>query len=180
MAFQSLSSLRFSSALHAGLLGAVSLLAVDTALGQEASTDGVLLESVTVEGTQERGDGPVQGYVARQSQAGTKTDTPIAETPQSISVVPRQQMEDQQVESVAEALRYTPGVFSEYRGASNVRDEVFVRGFSYIPRYLDGMLVGATPTIPRSTPISWNGWSCSPDPLPCFTARSTRAASSTW
>ncbi|BAR99135.1 ferrichrome-iron receptor [Blastochloris viridis] len=115
---------------------------MDTALGQEASTDGVLLESVTVEGTQERGDGPVQGYVARQSQAGTKTDTPIAETPQSISVVPRQQMEDQQVESVAEALRYTPGVFSEYRGASNVRDEVFVRGFSYIPRYLDGMLVG--------------------------------------
>ncbi|WP_024278673.1 TonB-dependent siderophore receptor [Xanthobacter sp. 126] len=97
---------------------------------------------MNVDALDERGDGPVQGYVARQSLSGTKTDTPIAETPQSISVVPRQQMEDQQVESVAEALRYTPGVFSEYRGASNVRDEVIVRGFAYVPRYLDGMLLG--------------------------------------
>ncbi|QRG05737.1 TonB-dependent siderophore receptor [Xanthobacter dioxanivorans] len=141
MAFHSHCSLPFSSALRAGLLGAVSVLAIDAARAQEA-TSGVTLDTVTVVGEQERGDGPVQGYVARQSLAGTKTDTPIAETPQSISVVPRQQMEDQEVESVAEALRYTPGVFSEYRGASNVRDEVIVRGFAYVPRYLDGMLVG--------------------------------------
>lgn len=125
-------------ALGAGLMCAVSLVAVNAASAEEDTS--IILSTVNVTG--ERGDGPVLGYVARQSVSGTKTDTPIAETPQSISVVPRQQMDDQQVESVAEALRYTPGVFSEYRGASNVRDEVIVRGFAYVPRYLDGMLIG--------------------------------------
>ena len=140
MVFHCRSAFGFRSAFRAGLLGAVSLLAVSAAQAQESAS--VALGTVNVDALDERGDGPVQGYVARQSLSGTKTDTPIAETPQSISVVPRQQMEDQQVESVAEALRYTPGVFSEYRGASNVRDEVIVRGFAYVPRYLDGMLLG--------------------------------------
>lgn len=138
MAFSFRSALPFLPVLRAGLLGAASLLAIDAAAAQEASE--AAPSTVVVDG--ERGDGPVVGYVARQTRAGTKTDTPIAETPQSISVVTRQQMEDQEAESVAEALRYTPGVVSEYRGASNVRDEVIVRGFAYVPRYLDGMLVG--------------------------------------
>ncbi|MFG1480011.1 TonB-dependent siderophore receptor [Xanthobacter sp. V4C-4] len=133
---------RVRPAFRAALLCAVSVAAIGLAHAEEAKPDAIPLDTLQVQGRQERGDGPVDGYVARQSLAGTKTDTPIAETPQSISVVGQQQMQDQQVESVAEALRYTPGVFSEYRGASNVRDEVFVRGFSYVPRYLDGMLVG--------------------------------------
>ena len=107
-----------------------------------SSGPAVTLDTLSVEGRGERGDGPVRGYVARQSRAGTKTDAPIAETPQSIAVVGRQQMDDQQVRSVAEALNYSPGVFTAYRGASNVRDELFVRGFFYVPRYLDGMLLG--------------------------------------
>jgi iron complex outermembrane receptor protein len=86
----------------------------------------------------EKANGPVNGYVAKQTATGTKTDTPIAKVPQSIAVVPKDQMEDQQVGSVAEALRYTPGVFTDYRGASNLKDEMFVRGFYYVPRYLDG------------------------------------------
>ncbi|MGC4026755.1 MAG: TonB-dependent siderophore receptor [Mesorhizobium sp.] len=125
-------SLRF------GLLLMTSALAINAAVGQEA----VQLDEVVVETAAEKGDGPVKGYVAKQSKAGTKTDTPIARTSQSVSVVSSEQMEDQQVESVAEALRYTPGVFTEYRGASNLRDEVFVRGFYYVPRYLDGLFLG--------------------------------------
>jgi iron complex outermembrane receptor protein len=41
------------------------------------------------------------------------------------------------VTSVSQALRYSAGVFTEYRGSSNRNDEVFVRGFSYaqIPRW---------------------------------------------
>jgi iron complex outermembrane receptor protein len=37
----------------------------------------------------ERADGPVNGFVATRSATGTKTDTPIVEVPQSISVVRR-------------------------------------------------------------------------------------------
>lgn len=150
MVFSRCSSSALSRTAHTVLLGAASIITLAVAhvsahaqsATQDTNGSAIQLDTVQVEGQQERGDGPVDGYVARQTFSGTKTDTPIAEIPQSISVVPNQQMEDQQVESVAEALRYTPGVFSEYRGASNVRDEVFVRGFSYIPRYLDGMLVG--------------------------------------
>jgi len=38
----------------------------------------------------ERGTGPVTGYLAHQSISSTKTDTPILETPQSISVITRE------------------------------------------------------------------------------------------
>ncbi|MCB4769628.1 TonB-dependent siderophore receptor [Ancylobacter sp. Lp-2] len=127
--------------LRASLLGATSLIAIGAAQAQETGSE-IVLDTVQVQGSKERGDGPVDGYVAQQSTAGTKTDTPIADTPVSISVVPRQQIEDQQAESVAEALRYSPGVFSEYRGASNLRDEIFVRGFYYVPKYLDGLFFG--------------------------------------
>lgn len=138
------------------LAGTVSLLAVGAARAQAPGTEGqvaaVTLEALSVEGRGERGDGPVHGYVARRSLSGTKTDTPVAETPQSIAVVGRQQMDDQQARSVAEALNYTPGIFTAYRGASNVRDEMFVRGFYYVPRYLDGMLLGGDEDYAKINP----------------------------
>ncbi|MZR28993.1 TonB-dependent siderophore receptor, partial [Escherichia coli] len=54
----------------------------------------------------ERGNGPVNGYVAGRSLSGTKTDTSILETPQSISVVGRSQLQDQNAQSVVQAVRY--------------------------------------------------------------------------
>jgi outer membrane receptor for ferric coprogen and ferric-rhodotorulic acid len=55
-------------------------------------------------------DDSTDGYVARKSSVGTKTDTPLVEVPQSISVVTRQQMDVQQPQSLNEALRYSVGV----------------------------------------------------------------------
>jgi iron complex outermembrane receptor protein len=127
------------------LLAAASALALNAAFAQEqeATQGSTALEAVVVEGTgEERGDGPVEGYVARKSLSGTKTDTPVSKTPQTISVVSKDQLQDQHVQSVAESLRYTPGVVTEYRGASNLRDELFVRGFYYVPKYLDGLFLG--------------------------------------
>ncbi len=131
------------------LLAAASVLALNAAVAQEqgagqATGQGnTVLEAVVIEGgAGERGDGPVDGYVAKKSLAGTKTDTPVSRTPQTVSVVSREQIEDQSAQSVAEALRYTPGVLTEYRGASNLRDELFVRGFYYVPKYLDGLFLG--------------------------------------
>src|SRR5262245_25274841 len=77
----------------------------------------------------ERANGPVNGIVARQSATGTKTDTPILETPQSINVIPRQQIELQGAQSVAEAVRYTSGTQGQLYGAASVFDtEVRIRG----------------------------------------------------
>lgn len=130
---------RLSSQITAAWLAAtVSLVAVSAAAAQDAGT----LQTIIVEDTQESGDGPVEGYVARQSRAGTKTDTPLVRTPQAVSVVPAQQIEDQAVDTVSEALRYTAGVATEYRGSSNLHDEMYIRGFGYVPRYVNGLEFG--------------------------------------
>ncbi|QUS38569.1 TonB-dependent siderophore receptor [Tardiphaga alba] len=72
--------------------------------------------------------GPVQGIVAKRTGTGSKTDSSILETPQSISVVTREQIQQQGARSVAEALRYEPGVVAETRVGDRF-DNVFIRGF---------------------------------------------------
>jgi iron complex outermembrane receptor protein len=89
--------------------------------------------------------GPGTGYIARRSTVGTKSDTPLIETPQAISVVTRQQMDDQNVQTVAQALRYTSGIQPEQRGSNTDSLEyLYSRGFQ-IEEYLNGLrLPGAS------------------------------------
>ncbi len=97
------------------------------------------LPPLTVQGETETGSGPVQGDVAHRSTAGTKTDTPLAETPQAISVVTRDQMNAQDAQTVNQALRYSPGVKSDAAGADLRFDgNVYIRGF-LADQYLDGL-----------------------------------------
>ncbi|AOB31969.1 TonB-dependent receptor [Bordetella sp. H567] len=96
--------------------------------------------SVTGEAV-ETAEGPVPGYVARRSSAGSKTDTPLVETPQSISVVTRQQMDDQAAQTLDQALRYVPAVYSQ---DNDLRfDQLTIRGFA-ADSYLDGMKLNRT------------------------------------
>ena len=85
---------------------------------------------------------PLKGLVAKESASGTKTETPLLRTPQSISVVTRDQMDQQDPATVADALNYTSGVVTTYRGNSNRNDEVISRGFRYAPKLLDGLHFG--------------------------------------
>lgn len=89
--------------------------------------------------------GPGVGYVATTTMAGTKTDTPITEIPNSIYVVTKQLMQDQQPQNVVEALRYTPGVYSEVNGNYNngsggagTNSGIIQRGFS-TSSFVDGL-----------------------------------------
>ena len=84
--------------------------------------------------------GAVEGYVARQSATGSKTDTPLIETPRSVSVITADQLEAQQVQDIRQALRYSAGVVAEARGADYSQPSMIIRGFqSFDPLYLDGM-----------------------------------------
>ncbi|WP_120995532.1 TonB-dependent siderophore receptor [Stutzerimonas urumqiensis] len=86
----------------------------------------------------ERADGPVDGYVATRSVTGTKTDTPLLEVPQSISVITADRMQDQGVQTVQDALRYVAGVRGEAFGLDTRGDWAKVRGSS--PElFLDGL-----------------------------------------
>ncbi len=86
----------------------------------------------------ERGTGPVRGYLAHQSISSSKTDTPILETPQSVSVVTRDQIAAQGAQDLPQALEYTPGVTVPSFGPNQFFDNFKVRGFD-APRYLDGL-----------------------------------------
>lgn len=84
------------------------------------------------------GVAPVQNYVAGDSTTGTKTDTPLRETPQSVSVVGAEQIRDQGARTLQESLRYVPGVLADGFGYDSRGDYIIVRGIeaSY---FLDGL-----------------------------------------
>jgi iron complex outermembrane receptor protein len=89
--------------------------------------------------------GATDGYVAETSSAGTKTDTPILEVPQTINVVTRQEMNDRGVTDFNSAVAYTPGVrMIDYPGGQGMPD-IYLRGFRAIGQfanYRDGLRNG--------------------------------------
>jgi iron complex outermembrane receptor protein len=89
-------------------------------------------------GAVERGNGPIRGYVAGRSLSGTKTDTPLLETPQAISVVGREQMRDQNAQTVVQALQYSAGVATNQSPNDTRFESLRIRGFQPV-LYLDGM-----------------------------------------
>lgn len=84
------------------------------------------------------GTGPLDGYVAGQTTTGTKTDTPLREVPQSVSVVGKQQMRDQGVQNLQEAFRYTPGIVADPYGYDSRGDSAIIRGLT-APYFVDGL-----------------------------------------
>ena len=70
--------------------------------------------------------GQTRGYVAVNSVTATKTDTALIDVPQSISVITREQLDDQAAYSLSDVLRYVPGV-TVGQGEGN-RDQITLRG----------------------------------------------------
>lgn len=142
--------------LRLALLGSAAALAVHAASPASAqqssppSASTVTLDTLEVAGDRRGGTaivaaedprGPVAGYVATRSVSSTKTDTPIVRTPQAVSVVGRQQIDDQKPATLAEAVRYAPGVRGETFGADPRNDWFLIRGFTAQESgyYLDGL-----------------------------------------
>ena len=61
--------------------------------------------------------------------SSTKTSTPIVESPQSISIISREEIDLRASPTIADALSYTAGVQAEAFGIDSRVDEVAVRGF---------------------------------------------------
>jgi len=77
---------------------------VDTAKAESAKADTVKLD--TVEVTAE----PSPPYQVREIRGATRTDTPLSDVPQAVSVITRERISDQSMQSLGDVLRYTPGV----------------------------------------------------------------------
>jgi iron complex outermembrane receptor protein len=110
-------------------------------LAQETGSEApITLNPVTVEGQGEDASGPVDGYVANESTTGSKTDTPIIETPQSISVISAERLEEQAASSLGDALRYSAGVTGELFGLDQRGYGMRIRGFEVDNNYYrDGL-----------------------------------------
>ena len=137
-----------TSAVAATLTFAVSLAqgqatpaAPPAAPASAAAAPITTLPAVEVKARAEResATGPVDGYRARRSSTATKTDTPLNEVPQSISVIGAEQVRDQASQTLQEVLRYTAGVRAEPYGIDNRGDYFQLRGGSDGSNLLDGL-----------------------------------------
>ncbi|MBN8940519.1 MAG: TonB-dependent siderophore receptor [Rhizobiales bacterium] len=109
------------------------------AIGAGAAEGAIALDTIDVQGA--GASGGTIGYVATRTNAVTKTNTPLLETPQSISVVSRQELEDRNVQTLSQAVRYTPGVATDISGFDSRFDAFTIRGFdvTYNGIYRDGL-----------------------------------------
>ncbi|RYD20714.1 MAG: TonB-dependent siderophore receptor [Verrucomicrobiaceae bacterium] len=106
-----------------------------------AAPDGtVALDTLTVSAARDAED-KIIDYNNESPSVATKTSTPLLETPQSISVITRDQLDIRNAQGIAEALRYTAGTSTETYGQDpRGYDWVNIRGFdAFNNRYLDGL-----------------------------------------
>lgn len=97
------------------------------AFAQEKSSDSV--ETVTILGKTYR-------------NTATKTALEPEETPQAISVIEQEELEQRGVTSLGQALRYASGVVTETKGgAVTMYDNFYIRGFRIDQTYYDGLVL---------------------------------------
>lgn len=91
-------------------------------------------------------DGEIVVVATGQSSAtsASKAETPIIESPQTISIVNREEMDIRAVSTIGDALAYTAGVNVESSGIDSRTDEITVRGFgaggfSSNSNFIDGL-----------------------------------------
>ena len=102
---------------------------------------GCLLPSISIAGTSEKNslddkkielveievkDNVAKTYLKKRISSATKTDTRIRDIPQSISVITEEQIKDQSLLGLTDAIKYSPGVMAG-QGEGN-RDSVWFRG----------------------------------------------------
>ncbi|KLE31196.1 TonB-dependent receptor [Aurantiacibacter gangjinensis] len=82
--------------------------------------------------------GTAQGYGEDDGSTGMKTETPIIDVPQTVTFITDDQLEDQSIRQLGEALRFVPGISLET--GEGHRDEIFIRGQETTADfYLDGL-----------------------------------------
>lgn len=103
---------------------------LDIALSQKS----VELGSISITGRR-------SGYMISEISSVTKVGVPLLETPQSVSVITGEQLENQNIEDLGEALRYSSGVQGESFGFEPRTTFVRFRGFDATTSglYRDGL-----------------------------------------
>ncbi|MEN2672677.1 TonB-dependent siderophore receptor [Herbaspirillum huttiense] len=128
------------------VLLAFSVLPASSVLAQTASTDNSAASTqlptvdVVADGVNDT------RFKATQSQVN-KSNTPLSQTPQSVSVVTRSMLDSQQAVSLADALENVPGVVAQQYGRRGW-DDLIIRGqVASDSLYLDGLRTTASSRV---------------------------------
>ncbi len=91
------------------------------------------LDTVEVKGVR-----PPEGYAPKRSTTATRTDTPLLDVPQAITVIGQQQIRDLAIQSMSDAVRYVPGI-GITQGEGNRDGLVFRGNSSTADLFIDGI-----------------------------------------
>jgi len=130
-------SMQFRPTLLAAAIAAASSLSYAEETSTDLSEDN-LLDTLEVKGQTYR-------------NTATKTQLDPEETPQAISIIASEELEEKGLDTISEAMRYTAGVNTELRGGTVTRLDLFnIRGFDNDTVLLDGL------------PLLFNDWNLQP------------------
>ena len=134
--------------------------AIDPAVAQDAAEPALQVDrlimppvEVTAPAVTPTPAGPVDGYRALTAVTGTRTETPIEQIPQSIQVIPRSLIEDQQDQTLQDALENVSGVIAP-DSQEALLSTFLIRGFQ-ADQYIDGTpIFGATNVFDTETLVN--------------------------
>lgn len=121
----------------------ITIIATGSGTVAAGANDATALQPIVLSS----GDAP-GSYDARESSVGTKTDTPLRDVPQSIQVVKRSVLEDQQATSLSEALENVSNV-RESATSANRASSYMSRGFTSNSYAVDGVMLDGAANNPE-------------------------------
>ena len=113
-----------------------------------AETSDITLPQVDVTAPRLSDTKPVKGYHAKSSSSSTRTDTELRDTPQSITVIPQDLIKDQSIQSISQAVQYTPGVTAAQGEGNRESPSCFAATSPRAIFFIDG-LRDDVQTLPR-------------------------------
>ncbi|MDP3745914.1 MAG: TonB-dependent siderophore receptor [Phenylobacterium sp.] len=119
-------------------MASVAAMALAPQLGHAEVADGAMLTMAAAEISGVTVTGRRDAYDAKQTSTATKTDTPLRDVPQAVTVITEELMRDQAMQSMADVVRYVPGVTmgqgEGHRDAPTIRGNASTADF-----YVDGV-----------------------------------------
>lgn len=121
----------------ASLLAAMAAASTAFAAADQAQGDRAQLDELVV---------TARNYVPTTDVSATKSAIPLVETPQSVTVVTRDQIDVLNIQNLQQAMRYSAGAVGENFGPDQRYDWLTLRGFAPV-EYIDGLQapVGSVP-----------------------------------
>lgn len=127
------------SALRCAVLGSscLALSLYGSAFAQSAAASSATAEARTLPAVTVTAD-KVSDYAAAETTTATRTNTPLRDVPQSITVITQQLIKDQGMQSMADVVRYVPGI-GMAQGEGNRETPIFRGSSSTSDFFVDGM-----------------------------------------